>query len=161
MTITQNSVVQFHYTLKDEAGSTLEASAVDHPVLYLHGHNNIIPGLEKAMAGKTKSDSFTVTVSPDEAYGERQDNAMQRVSIKHLHGAKKWKPGMTAWIQTEEGQHQVQVIKVGKFMADVDVNHPLAGKTLIFEIEIVDERQATEDELAHGHAHGVGGHHHD
>ena len=164
MTITLNSVVQFHYVLKDEAGETLESSKSPNddkdPALYLHGHGNIIPGLEKAMEGKATGDSFTATVPPEDAYGLRHEDAIQRVPLKHLHGAKKWKPGMIAYVETEHGHHQVQVVKVGQFNADVDVNHPLAGKTLTFEIEIVDVRQATEDELAHGHAHGVGGHEH-
>jgi FKBP-type peptidyl-prolyl cis-trans isomerase SlyD len=160
MTITTNSVVQFHYTLFDENGQKLESSPEDKPALYLHGHGNIIPGLEKAMVGKVKGDTFKVSVPPEEGYGQRLDNAIQRISIKHLQGAKKWKPGMIAWVQTEHGSQQVLVLKVGKFVADVDINHPLAGKTLSFEVSIIDERQATEDELAHGHAHGEGGHEH-
>jgi FKBP-type peptidyl-prolyl cis-trans isomerase SlyD len=160
MNITDNSVVQYHYTLKDEAGEVLQSSKDIEPLVYLHGHNNIIVGLEKAMLGKSKGDSFSVTVPPEEAFGNRQDHSTQRVPIKYLRGAKKWKAGMVAVIETKQGMRQVQVMKAGKFMADVDLNHPLAGKTLIFEVEILDVRAASQDEIAHGHAHGTGGHQH-
>ncbi|RLU00361.1 peptidylprolyl isomerase [Ketobacter sp.] len=159
MSITNDTVVQFHYTLS-EAGNELESTQGGEPMAYLHGHQNIIPGLEKAMAGKQEGDSFSVTIEPAEAYGERKDGATQRIPLKHMQGAKKWRPGMTAWVQTEQGQRQVTVVKVGKFNADCDLNHPLAGKTLTFDVQIVGLRPATEDEKAHGHAHGVGGHHH-
>jgi FKBP-type peptidyl-prolyl cis-trans isomerase SlyD len=112
------------------------------------------------MEGKVAGDIFSVTVPPEEAYGMRQEGAAQRVPIKHLQGARKWRPGMIAHVQTDQGMKQVQVVKVGRFMADVDTNHPLAGKTLTFDIEVVDVREATAEEIAHGHAHGVGGHHH-
>jgi FKBP-type peptidyl-prolyl cis-trans isomerase SlyD len=160
MTIKANSVVQFHYTLKDESGTLIETSDGRDPMAYLHGHSNIIPGLEAAMEGKNPGDSFSVTVTPDQAYGERKADALQRIPVKHLQGAKKWKAGMFAHVQTEQGQRQVMIVKVGKFMADVDTNHPLAGRTLVFDIIIDAVRDATEDEVAHGHAHGVGGHHH-
>ncbi|MEE2732315.1 MAG: peptidylprolyl isomerase [Pseudomonadota bacterium] len=159
MSITNDTVVQFHYTLS-EAGNELESTQGGEPMAYLHGHQNIIPGLEKAMAGKQEGDSFSVTIEPAEAYGERKDGATQRIPLKHMQGAKKWRPGMTAWVQTEQGQRQVTVVKVGKFNADCDLNHPLAGKTLTFDVQVVALRPATEDEKAHGHAHGVGGHHH-
>ncbi len=159
MTISKDSVVQFHYTLS-EGGETLETTKDGDPMAYLHGHNNIIPGLEAAMVGKAEGDSFSVTVEPTQGYGERKDGATQRIPLKHLQGAKKWRPGMMAWVQTDQGQRQVTIIKVGKFNADCDLNHPLAGKTLTFDVEIVGVRPATEEEKSHGHAHGVGGHHH-
>lgn len=160
MKITENTVVQFHYTLKDETGTEIESSLSSDPLAYLHGHNNMIVGVEKALADKEVGEKFSVTVEPAEGYGERDESAVQRVPAKHLQGAKKWKPGMTATVQTEQGTRQVTVIKAGRFMVDVDVNHPLAGKTLTFDVEVVDVREATEDEISHGHAHGVGGHQH-
>ncbi|MED5525090.1 FKBP-type peptidyl-prolyl cis-trans isomerase [Gallaecimonas pentaromativorans] len=160
MQITDDKVVQFHYQLKDETGKELENSNGQEPLAYLHGHDNMIPGLEKAMEGKAKGDTFTVTLAPEDAYGERRDGLTQRVPIKHLQGAKKWAPGMVAVVNTDQGQRQVLVVKAGRFMADVDLNHPLAGKTLTFDIEILDIRDASDDEVAHGHAHGVGGHQH-
>lgn len=150
MNISDNKVVQFHYTLKDESGTEVESSHEGDPVAYLHGHKNMIVGLEKALTDKAAGDKFTATVSPEEGYGERDENATQRVPVKHLQGAKKWKAGMTAVVQTEQGARQVTVIKAGRFMVEVDINHPLAGKTLTFDVEVVDVRDATEEEIDHG-----------
>lgn len=160
MTITKNSVVQFHYTLTDENGEQLESSRDGDPVAYLHGHNNMIVGVENALEGKAEGDEFTVTVSPEEGYGEINPDAQQRVPTKHLQGAEKWAPGMVATVNTEQGKRQVTIVKVGRFMVTVDLNHPLAGKTLTFAINVESVREATEEEISHGHAHGVGGHHH-
>ncbi len=160
MNIEKDTVVQFHYTLKDESGEQLETTAGKDPMAYLHGHGNIIPGLEKEMLGKQEGDQFSATVEPKDAYGERKEGQAQRIPIKHLQGAKKWRKGMIAVVQTDKGQRQVVIEKVGKFNADCDLNHPLAGKTLTFDIEIVSVREASAEEKSHGHAHGVGGHHH-
>ncbi len=164
MKITDKTVVQFHYTLKDEAGEELESSHAGDPLAYLHGHNNMLVGVEKALTDKEAGDKFSVTLQPEEAYGEIQADAVQRVPSKHLQGlptpSAKWKPGMTAVVNTEQGQKQVTVIKAGKFMVTVDTNPPLAGKVLTFDLEVVDVRAATDEEVEHGHAHGVGGHHH-
>ena len=160
MEIKKDTVAQFHYTLADDQGKTLESSRDGEPMAYLHGHSNIIKGLETALEGKQPGDSFSVTVAPADAYGERRDGMEQRVPVKHMLGAKRWKKGMAGWINTDQGQRQFTVVKVGKFMADVDFNHPLAGKTLTFDVEVVDVREASEEEIAHRHAHGVGGHHH-
>jgi FKBP-type peptidyl-prolyl cis-trans isomerase SlyD len=160
MQIADNTVVQFNYTLKSEDGQVLDTNVGNTPLAYLHGHNGMMEGLEKALTGKEEGESFSVTLTPEEAYGERKDDMIQRVPVKHLQGAKKWKAGMMATVHTEQGERQVTVAKVGKFMADVDMNHPLAGLTLNFDLEVVSVRAATEEELAHGHAHGEGGHHH-
>ncbi|GAB3031011.1 FKBP-type peptidyl-prolyl cis-trans isomerase [Bowmanella dokdonensis] len=162
MQISENAVVQFHYQVKEQSGDVVDSSRDDegHPVAYLHGHGNIMPALEEAMAGKQSGDTLSVTLDPKDAYGEYQEGAEQRVSLKHLSGADKWKPGMLALVHTEHGQRQVLIKKVGKFMATVDLNHPLAGKTLTFELEVMDVRAATQEEMEHGHAHGEGGHHH-
>lgn len=165
MTISKNKVVQFHYTLRDESdnNTTLESSRSGDPVLYLHGHDNVIKGLEAALEGKNVGDNVSVSIAPADAYGERNEERKQRVPVKHLHVPKNARlmPGMLVHIQTERGAVPATVIKAGKFTVDVDTNHPLAGKTLGFDVEIVDIRDATDDEIAHGHAHGVGGHHHD
>ena len=112
--------------------------------------------------GKRVGDIFTAEVSAEKAYGLRKENSEQRVPIKHLYVKKnvKLKPGMVVNVETDQGARQVTVIKAGKFNVDVDTNHPLAGKNLCFDVEIVDIRDATEEEIAHKHAHGVGGHHH-
>ncbi|WP_333608076.1 FKBP-type peptidyl-prolyl cis-trans isomerase [Arsukibacterium sp.] len=159
MKISNNAVVQFHYSLSDETGE-LENSAGSTPLLYMHGQQQMLPKLEAALEGKTEGDSLELTLAPADAYGELKADAIQSIQVKYLHGAKKWKPGMKAWVQTDDGQRQVTVVKVGMFKADIDTNHPLAGKTLTFNINILKVREASAEEIAHGHAHGEGGHQH-
>ncbi len=160
MSIEKNQVVLFHYSVRDEQDNVVENSHGGEPNAYLHGHGGIIKGLEEALEGRDAGDTFSVTVTPDKAYGPRKADAIQRVPIKHLMGAKRWKPGMVAQVQTEQGPRHVVVAKVGHKFADVDTNHPMAGRTLTFDIEVIDVRAATPEELSHGHAHGPGGHHH-
>lgn len=167
MQISKDKVVTFHYRLKDETGQEMESSYDDEPVCYLHGHDNIISGIEKGLEGKeftSVEQTIDIVVAPVDGYGERKEGATQRIPLKHLVGDKKslanLKPGDVVAINTEQGPMQAVVLKAGKFNVDVDVNHPLAGKTLTFEVQVESVRDATEDELAHGHAHGVGGHHH-
>ena len=159
MQISSNSVVQFHYTIT-ENGVELESSRQADAMLYLHGHSQMLPKLEEALQDKNAGATLDVTLAPVDAYGERKADAIQSVQVKHLQGAKKWKPGMVAWVNTDQGERQVTIVKMGMFKADVDTNHPLAGKTVTFHIEILSVREATEEELAHGHAHGAGGHQH-
>ena len=159
MPIEKNQVVRFHYSVSDEQGKVVETSRGGQPNAYLHGHGGIIQGLEEALEGRDTGDTFSVTVTPDKAYGPRRANAVQRIPIKHLMGAKRWKAGMVAQVQTEQGRRHVVVAKVGHKFADVDTNHPMAGITLTFDIEVIEVRAADAEELAHGHAHGPGGHH--
>ena len=160
MPIEKNQVVLFHYSVRDEQDNVVEDSHGGEPNAYLHGHGGIIKGLEEALEGRDAGDTFSVTVTPDKAYGPRKPDAIQRVPIKHLMGAKRWKAGMVAQVQTEHGPRHVVVAKVGHKFADVDTNHPMAGRTLTFDIEVIDVRAATPEELSHGHAHGPGGPHH-
>lgn len=160
MQIAKDTVATFHYTLTEQGGDFREDSREDQPVAYLHGHDNILPGLEAVLVGKQAGDKASVTLPPEQAYGVRNPELQQRMSIKHLKYNGKLKAGDIAWVETQEGIRQVTVIKPGKFMAEVDTNHPLAGKTLTFDIEVTAVRPATDEELAHGHAHGEGGHHH-
>ncbi len=160
MNIGPDTVVIFHYTLRNAAGEELETSRDGDPSAYLHGADNIIPGLEKAMEGKAAGESFTAELAAADAYGPRSAERQQRVPVKHLAFKGKLQPGMTVALQTSHGQVPVTVIKAGRHSADVDTNHPLAGEDLSFEIEIVDVRAATAEEVSHGHAHGPGGHHH-
>jgi FKBP-type peptidyl-prolyl cis-trans isomerase SlyD len=155
-----DTVVVFHYTLRDESGAELETSRGSDPNAYLHGANNIVPGLEKAMAGKTSGDVFSATVEPEGAYGQPNPDKQQRVPIKHLLFKGKLKAGMVVQLNTSDGRVPVTVVKAGRHSADIDTNHPLAGKTLIFDIEIAEVRAASAEEIAHKHAHGPGGHHH-
>jgi len=130
-------------------------------VVYMHGRGNIVPGLETEMTGKKGGDKFTATVAPEVAYGLRDPNAVQRVPLKHLNTRGPLVAGQMVAVNTREGARQARVVKVGHFNADLDLNHPLAGKTLLFDIEIVGVRNATDEERAHGHAHGPEGHGHD
>ncbi len=163
MKITSGTVVNFHYRLSN-GEQELENSHGGDPMAYLHGHNNIIPGLEAEMSGKEVGDAFTVTIQAEQAYGLRRDDAVQRVPIKHLHNSaklkNKLKPGMLVHINTNDGAKQATVVKAGRFNVDVDTNHPLAGIALTFEVKVEAVREATAEEVSHGHAHGVGGHHH-
>ena len=160
MKIEKDKVVLFNYRLSDANDSLLEESDDKVPMAYLHGHSNILKALEAEMEGKSAGDSFSVTLAPEDAYGPVKPDSEQRIPVKHLTGAKKWKKGMVGVVQTEKGRRQVTVVKVGKFMVTVDFNHPFAGKTLKFDVDIADVREATGEEIAHGHAHGPGGHHH-
>lgn len=162
--IADNTVVQFFYTLTDSDDTQIETNHGADPIAYLHGHDGMIPAIEAALEGKSAGDTLHLTLAPDQAYGERQEGQEQRVPLKHLQGLPKgvrsWKAGMVAVVQTDQGMRQVTVIKPGLTMVLVDTNHPLAGKTLTYDIEVVDVRAATDEEIAHGHAHGIGGHHH-
>ena len=160
MNIEKDSVVYFHYTLTGEDGTAYESSAGSHPMTFLHGHNNILPALETEFEGKKEGDQFQVTLPPEKAYGVRNEESTQRIPIKHLATKGKVKKGMHVKVNTEKGMRDVTIIKVGRFNVDVDTNHPLAGKTLTFDISIEEVREAEAEELSHGHVHGIGGHHH-
>lgn len=159
--IGDDTVVSFHYTLRDAEGTFTESSAGGSPVTYMHGRNNIVAGLETQLAGKKSGDKLTATVAPEDAYGLRNDGAVQRVPLKHVATRGPFAVGQMVVVNTREGGRQARVLKVGHFNVDLDLNHPLAGKTLTFDIDVVEVRAATDEELAHGHAHGPGGHGHD
>ena len=160
MNIGPKTVTVFHYTLRNAAGEELETSRGSDPSAFLYGANNIIPGLEKALKDRTAGDVFTADIAADDAYGQVDPKRQQRVPSKHLVYKGKLKPGMVVQLNTSEGRVPVTVVKAGRHSADIDTNHPLAGQALTFDIEIVDVRPATADELEHKHAHGPGGHHH-
>lgn len=166
--IALNKVVSFHYKLAEVApdgtrGDWLEESRGGEPLFYLHGFHNVVVGLERALEGKSVGESIEITLKPEEAYGPRKPDAVQRVPIKHLQlqqGVTKLTPGVVASVKTDRGMRSVVVAKVGKFNADVDFNHPLAGRTLYYEVKVVEIRDASAEEVAHGHVHGPGGHQH-
>jgi len=159
MIIEKDKVVSFHFKVI-EYGELLESSGDGDPMLYMHGRNGLISGLESELAGKKSGESFSVTLEPKDAYGIPLESSKQRISKKHLATKGKLQVGMVIDINTTDGLRQATIVKVGKFNVDVDTNHPFAGKTLTFEVDIVDVRDASSEELTHGHAHGVGGHQH-
>jgi FKBP-type peptidyl-prolyl cis-trans isomerase SlyD len=156
MKIEKNRVVRFHYTVSEPGLPPVETSKDREPLAVLVGHGNIIPGLEEAMLDHVAGDSFEATVAADQAYGERREGLVQRVPKKHFRNAK-LKPGQQVVLETSMGPRAVTVVKVGATVVDVDLNHPMAGKTLAFQVEIVDVREAEAVEIEHGHVHGEGG----
>lgn len=166
MKIEKNKVVTFHYVLKDASGVELESSKGEAPTVYLHGHPGFLPGLTAAMEGRSAGESYEVTLSPKEGYGERFENAKERIPLKNvkLPGQqpikRRLEPGTIVEFNSKDGLLPGIVIKMGLKSVDIDTNHPLAGQTLTFDIDIVDVRDASEEEIAHGHVHGPGGHQH-
>ena len=137
MIVEKDKAVTFHYTLKNADGEQMETSRDKQPMSYLHGANNIISGLEKAMEGHAVNDEFSVTVEPEEAYGVRNENNVQRIPMKRLKGIGKISVGQVLNLQTNNGPVQVTVLKVGRFNVDVDGNHPLAGKALTVVVQVI------------------------
>lgn len=160
MRIARDTVARIHYRLAGEDGVEIENSRAGEPLFYLHGHGNLLPALEQQLEGREAGEQFSATLSAREGYGERDETAVQRIPLKHLVYQGRLAPGAVATVRTGHGMRQVTVLKVGKFNADVDTNHPLAGRALSFDIEVLAVRAATAEELEHGHAHGEGGHHH-
>lgn len=160
MDIQRHRVASFHYGLYDAGGEEIESSGGGEPSVYLHGENNIIPGLERALTGRKAGDALRVSLDAADAYGAHDPRRQQRVPVKHLVAPGRLRPGMVVQVNTSEGRIPATILKVGRFSADIDTNHPLAGRSLVFEIEIVDVREATDEEIAHRHAHGPGGHQH-
>jgi FKBP-type peptidyl-prolyl cis-trans isomerase SlyD len=160
MLIAPEKVVLIHYTLKNDSGETLDSSSGGDPLAYLHGQGNLIPGLEKALEGKQAGDKLSVSVGPGAGYGQRDDKLVQQVPRRQFGGANV-QPGMQFHAQTSQGQTRVvTVTNIVGDMVTVDGNHPLAGENLHFDVEVTEVRDASAEELEHGHVHGPGGHHH-
>lgn len=160
MKIADESVVTFHFTLKDDKGQVIESSVGSEPLVYLHGSSAIVPGLEEALNGRTQGDKFQVNLPPEKAYGERDERLVQKIPINQFPKSEKLKPGMQFQAQGPDGAMIFTIKQVNDADVVVDANPELAGMTLNFDIEVTEVRKATKDELEHGHAHGPGGHHH-
>lgn len=156
MQITKHTVAAIHYTLTDNEGNVLDSSAGRDPLHYIHGIGNLIPGMEEGLEGKTTGEKFNIKVSPEKGYGVKSDDLLQQVP-RTAFGDQQVEIGMQ--FQTNQGS-VVTVTKIGLDSITVDANHPLAGVELNFDVEVMEIRLATEEELAHGHVHGPGGHHH-
>lgn len=161
MTISQNKVVTIHYQVVDvDSNELIDSSEGGAPMVYLHGHQNIIPGLEKALEGKKAGDELEVTVVAADAYGVYSDERVQQVPMAAFEGVEQIEPGMAFTAQTEHGPVSLIVTEVDETTVTVDANHPLAGKDLRFSVKVEAVRDASVEELSHGHVHGEGGHHH-
>ncbi|MFM7850796.1 MAG: peptidylprolyl isomerase [Flammeovirgaceae bacterium] len=156
MQISKHKVASIHYTLTDNTGKVLDSSDGRDPLTYIQGIGNLIPGMEEGLEGKSKGDKFSLKVSPEKGYGVKDDKMVQKVP-RTAFGSQQVTVGMQ--FQTNQGS-VVTVTEVGLSEITVDGNHPLAGVELNFAVEVMEIRNATEDEIAHGHVHGAGGHHH-
>ncbi len=153
MEITNGTVVSMDYALRNDEGAVLDQSQPEQPLTYLHGHNNIIPGLESALAGKSAGDEVEVRVSPEDGYGDKNPALEQAVPIDRFQGIENIEVGMQFQASTDQGPVSVRVVKVDGDEVTVDGNHPLAGEHLNFKVTVKDVRTASEEELAHGHVH--------
>jgi FKBP-type peptidyl-prolyl cis-trans isomerase SlyD len=160
MSITQDQVVSIRYTLKDDAGEVIDSSAGGEPLAYLHGHGNLVPGLERELSGKRAGDKLQVRLPPADGYGGYDPQLVQQVPRRSLQGVGNVRVGMRLQTRTGKDARAVTVTRIAGDMVTLDGNHPLAGKHLNFEVEITAVRAATAEELAHGHVHGPEGHHH-
>ncbi len=160
MEIAADAVVLIHYTLKDDSGKVLDSSAGGEPLAYIQGHGNLVAGLEKALEGKQGGSLVAVTLAPADGYGVRDASLVQRVPKRSLQGSGEIRKGMQFRAPTDDGLRVFTVTAVVGDMVTLDGNHPLADQTLHFDVEVVSVRGATAEELAHGHVHGPGDHHH-
>ena len=160
MEIAADRVVTIHYTLKDDKGAVLDSSSGGEPLVYIQGHGSLVAGLEKALEGKSDGNSLNVVVPAAEGYGVRDEKLIQRVPKRSLQGAGQLKKGMQFQARTEDGMRVFTVTAIVGDMVMLDGNHPLADQNLHFDVEVVNVREASTEELEHGHVHGAGGHHH-
>lgn len=160
MNIAKNRVVTLNYTLRDEQGTVIDSSSGRAPLAYLHGKGNIIPGLEEALDGKAAGDKLDVTVPPERGYGPRDERLVQIVPKERFGEVQGLAPGMQVRANGPQGPRLVTVVRIDRDFVTVDGNHPLAGRTLHFSVEVADVRKATHEEVSHGHVHGPHGHEH-
>ena len=159
MQVADNTVVSFDYVLTSEDGNVIDSNEGAGPLAYIHGQGQIVRGLEDALAGRAVGDKFQVTVSPDKAYGVRDSALVQVVSRDMFESVHELEVGMRFRATLEDGEHLFTIVSLDGKQVTIDGNHPLAGSTLNFDVTVVNIREATAEELSHGHVHGEGGHH--
>ena len=160
MTITKHAVVTLNYTLKNSEGTVLDTSDGREPLIYLHGVGALIPGLEEELDGKETGAKINTVIPPEKAYGEKRDDLLRVVSKEGFQGDEDMQVGMQVQLETDHGPAIALITEMKDDDVTLDFNHPLAGMTLHFDVEVVELREATEDEVTHGHVHGPGGHEH-
>jgi FKBP-type peptidyl-prolyl cis-trans isomerase SlyD len=159
--VANDMVVSFHYTLKNASGEVLDSSRDAQPLTYLHGYGQIVPGLENALVGKTSGSALNVTVAPEEGYGTYRDELVISVPRKEVGLPDGITVGSVVELHSSQGESfPARVTELTDEQVVLDANHPLAGESLFFEVELTSIRPATKDEIEHGHVHGPGGHHH-
>ncbi len=160
MDIAKNTVVSFDFILKNNDGQVLDSSEKDGPLVYLHGVGQLVPGLENELEGKKIGDRFDVSLAPKDAYGEKNDELIQKVPKSEFQSPTDLQVGMQFEVPAQGGNVLLTITAIEGDMVEVDGNHPLAGETLNFNITVTEVRAASEEEIAHGHVHGPGGHDH-
>ncbi len=160
MNIAKDYAVEIEYTLKDNNGKVIDSSEGGEPLAYLHGYQNIVPGLEQELEGRGVNDEFNVSVAPEMGYGPRLEEMIREVPKEHLANIPELKVGLQLQAQTPQGTHLLTVVEIKDDVVVLDGNHPLAGEVLNFYIKVVSIRKASPEEIAHGHVHGPNGHHH-
>ncbi len=160
MQIEKNKVAVIDYSVKTAEGQMIDTSEGTEPLAFLCGFHNIVPGLESALVGKSEGDQVEVVVNPDEAYGQYNQEMVKEVPLSAFQGVEKVEEGMQFQAESPNGPQLITVTKVENEMVTVDGNHPLAGIELHFDVTVKQVRDASEEEIAHGHVHGEGGHHH-
>jgi FKBP-type peptidyl-prolyl cis-trans isomerase SlyD len=157
--IQEKRVISIEYTLKNDQGEVLDQSEGRGPLVYIHGIGNLVPGLEKALEGKAAGESVEVSLAPADGYGDRDEKLVRKIPLRRIQD-KSPQPGKRYRAELPDGHGIVLVNSISGDYASVDANHPLAGMTLHFAVKVVEVREATAEELQHGHVHGKGGHHH-
>jgi FKBP-type peptidyl-prolyl cis-trans isomerase SlyD len=160
ITIQKNHVVSIDYTLKNDEGNVLDTSSGGSPLTYLHGAGALIPGMENALEGKTEGDDFTISIAPAEAYGNHDQNLLHKIDRKELAHLPDLELGMELEVMADNDPLVMTIVELSDDLVVLDGNHPLAGQTLNFDIQVRNVREASADEISHGHVHGPGGHHH-
>jgi FKBP-type peptidyl-prolyl cis-trans isomerase SlyD len=159
MNISKNTVPSLTYTLKNDSGDVLDQANKENPFFYLHGHSGVIAGLEKALEGKTTGDTLNLEIPPEDAYGQRRESSIQEMPLDMFGNIDKSEvyEGAQFQAETNQGMQIVTIKQVNEKTVTIDGNHPMAGLTLHFDIEIQEIRAATEEEITHGHIHAHGG----
>ena len=160
MQISKNKVVLINYKLTDHNGDVIDSSEGKEPLAYLHGHGGLISGLEEELEMKSVNDSFSVSISPEKGYGLRDESLVQKIPRQQFEMSDQLKLGMQFQAQNEYGSQIITITKIEGDSITIDANHPLAGEVLNFDVTVEGIRDATAEEIEHGHIHGPGGHNH-
>ncbi|MDP6039878.1 MAG: peptidylprolyl isomerase [Candidatus Latescibacteria bacterium] len=160
MQIEKHKVALLEYTLTNDSGEIMDTSEGNEPLAYIQGIGNLVPGLEEELEGKSQGDELKVTVPPEKGYGVRDDGLIQVVDKSVFQGVDELQVGMQFQAQGDDGVQVIWITEINNDEVTIDGNHPLAGENLTFDLKVVEVRDATEEELDHGHVHGPGGHHH-